>query len=550
MLVPLQYQSQFIPTDFGTVENVLGMYRQDMGQREQQFDQGVAMETQAIADLGALAAFDEEAKQERLNTISSLLQEAVNKRGGDYGSASRDIARIIASERANPWYQTNREQQEAIKNYNQLKMNADNVVIGDPRIKYQDYKKAVAEGKNPFQVSALSKSNLYKQASDIASNFANRLQTDPSFRKTLGGQYFEVMKQYGVSPENFEAFINTGEGSDIMGSILAANPELQGANMDVVKEVVKQGLYSAIGKSDNQYVANRGYIDPYDRYRMSNEENTGGAFPLQQTGYGLVPESVNDFGNRVYKNLGDNLAREEAKKLGITGINSFEDLQNIIDKSDKSKQEYRADKAMAVGFTPGIDYRPYKDDPNRSKAEIAIANINQRLADKGQGTGLPTYNINTIISANPTKINQLKTVRDELNQNLQTDIKTKFTPMTSEDEKEFKKIKKNSQIVDIATNFNKEGTGLIFYIQGEDKDGEIVNATVVLNPQEKLIENKYVGLMNQLNPIIGIEKQYADSGEDYLKYLETEVYPNVKSESGKQAIAMFINSKRATNVER
>jgi hypothetical protein len=119
--------------------------------------------------------------------------------------------------------------------------------------------------------------------------------------------------------------------------------------------------------------------------------------------------------------------------------------------------------------------------------------------------------------------------------------------MTSDDEKEFKKIKKNSQIVDIATNFNKDGTGLIFYIQGEDKDGETVNATVVLNPQERLIENKYVGLMDQLNPIIGIEKQYADGGNEYLNYLETEVYPNVKSESGRKAIATFINSKRATN---
>lgn len=322
MPVPLQYQSQFIPTDFGTVQNVLGMYRQDMGQREQQFDQGVAMETQAMADLGALAAFDEEAKQERLNTINSLMEEAVNKRGGDYGAASRDIARIIASERANPWYQFNREQQEAIKNYDQLKMNADNVVIGDPRVKYQDYRKFVAEGKNPFQVSGLSKSNLYKQASDIASNFANRLQTDPSFRKTLGGQYFEVMKQYGVSPENFEAFINTGEGSAIMGSILAANPELQGANMDIVKEVVKQGLYSAIGKSDTQFLQNQGYISPYEAYRMRPQQPTTQGVG---TGYTTDPEIKSKIDNRV---------RDDAEKIGLL----FDDKGGIKEPSKKTME--------------------------------------------------------------------------------------------------------------------------------------------------------------------------------------------------------------------
>ena len=44
MAVPLQYQSKFVPTDFGQLNNVLGMYRQDMDQREQQFDRGIAMQ--------------------------------------------------------------------------------------------------------------------------------------------------------------------------------------------------------------------------------------------------------------------------------------------------------------------------------------------------------------------------------------------------------------------------------------------------------------------------------------------------------------------------
>ena len=322
MAQPLQYQSQFVPTDFGTVGNVLGMFRQDMNQRNQEFDQGVAMEVQSLADLGALEAFDQEGKKQRIDSISKLMQEAVTKHGGDYGAASKDIARIIASERANPWYQFNKEQQEALKNYNQLKLNADNVIIGDPRVKYQDYQRGMAEGKNPFQVSALSKTNLYNQVSKIASNFADRLESDPKFKSTLGGQYFQAMKNYGISPENFEAFINTGEGVNIMKSVLAANPELQGANVDTVKEVGKQGLYSAIGKSDSQYLANQGYVSPYDAYRMRGEQSTPTGIG---TGYTTDPEIQSRVDNRV---------RKDAEDIGLL----YDEKGNVKEPSKKTIQ--------------------------------------------------------------------------------------------------------------------------------------------------------------------------------------------------------------------
>ena len=60
MAVPLQYQSQFIPTDFNTLGNVLSMFRQDMQQRNQEYEQGVAMRDKALSEIYGMKTLDPE----------------------------------------------------------------------------------------------------------------------------------------------------------------------------------------------------------------------------------------------------------------------------------------------------------------------------------------------------------------------------------------------------------------------------------------------------------------------------------------------------------
>ena len=107
MARPVQYISPFVPTDMGTVGNVLGMYRQDMQQRDAAYDAAVAAELEAIGSLGALPTYDIEGRQQRLDYLSNAMEQAVQRRGGDYAAAAQDLARIVAKERANPWYQLN-----------------------------------------------------------------------------------------------------------------------------------------------------------------------------------------------------------------------------------------------------------------------------------------------------------------------------------------------------------------------------------------------------------------------------------------------------------
>lgn len=134
MAVPLQYQSQFIPTDFGAVSNVLGMYRQDMNQREQQFDQAQAGANTALANIYGIETLDPELFQQAGDTLSQKIDEVVSKRGGDYGAAAQDISRLIAQETKNPIYGLNKRKLEQTKLLEHaLARNPNLMVLRDPR---------------------------------------------------------------------------------------------------------------------------------------------------------------------------------------------------------------------------------------------------------------------------------------------------------------------------------------------------------------------------------------------------------------------------------
>jgi len=115
MAVPLQYQSQFVPTNLGAVENILGMYRQDMGQREQEFDLAEQMQDQAVANIYGMDTLDPEVLQQAGDTLAQRIEEIVSKRGGDYGAASGDISKLIAQEARNPIYGLNKRKLEQTK---------------------------------------------------------------------------------------------------------------------------------------------------------------------------------------------------------------------------------------------------------------------------------------------------------------------------------------------------------------------------------------------------------------------------------------------------
>ena len=162
MAVPIQYQSQFIPTDFSTVGNLLGMFRQDMAQRNQEFDQAAELETSSLADIGSIPTYDLQGRESRMSELDRAISDTVSKYGGDYGAASKDIARIIAKERNNPWYQMNKQLYDTEQKRRELSLDANNIILGDRYTTVADARKALAEGKDPYTVSVLNKKDVFK----------------------------------------------------------------------------------------------------------------------------------------------------------------------------------------------------------------------------------------------------------------------------------------------------------------------------------------------------------------------------------------------------
>lgn len=328
-----QYQSQFVPTDFQTSGNILSMLRGDMKERDQEYDAGELMQSGAIAELGALESNDLEGKAERLSAIQKAMDDALARRGGDYGAAAKDFQRIVAQERGNPWYQINRRLTETDKERRKLELNADNIIIGDRINSVKDAEKAMAEGRDPFKLSALSRKESYARLADIFSNFDKVILEDPETASTMGGQYWQVMRQYGVDPKMMDEFLNTKEGRPIVDSFIASYPELGETNEKQVREIIKQAAYSAMGKTEIDENLNRQYIESLRNARTGNNESSIGS---TYTGDPLVESSLD---NKVRKevesmsNIFDENGNATKKTKGIT-VTTGTDFRNVYTSTD------------------------------------------------------------------------------------------------------------------------------------------------------------------------------------------------------------------------
>lgn len=271
MAKPIQYIQQYVPVDMGLAQNILGMARQDMKERNQAFDQAAAFENSAIGQAYGVESWDTEYRNKVVQGIQSKIDEALKKRGGDYALAGNDIAKIVMTERSNPFWNDNAKQMEAIKQYRELSRDADNEILGDPRVSYEDVMRARAEGRDPFKVSAIKRSEVYTKSRDYFSNFAKTLRNgdgtwkgalfseDPYTNKVMN-QYFEKTLQYGFKDEKaVEEFLKTGPGKEAVKSLISAYPELEGASKGRIEEVIKQGALAGIGKAEPERVTNQGF---------------------------------------------------------------------------------------------------------------------------------------------------------------------------------------------------------------------------------------------------------------------------------------------------
>lgn len=262
MAQPLQYQSQFIPTDFGTVGNILGMYRQDMNQRNQEFDQAQMMQNKALAELYGTKTYDQDVINEQANRLKQQIEDSVKKRGMDYGAASGDIAALIAQEQSNPIWGLNTQKVKQAELLEQaLARNPNLKVLKDPR------NLALSKNMKPEDIgySVLDPEEVRKAALNMSKFLDTKklagIRTDKSGYDV--GTY-----NMGPSEQDLQTFISKPENIQQLKKMF---PQI-GDSKDL-EDFLSSTLYDAGRSYQRQPEESILGFNPYIRERIQNEGN-------------------------------------------------------------------------------------------------------------------------------------------------------------------------------------------------------------------------------------------------------------------------------------
>lgn len=219
MAQPLQYQNTFVPTDFGSVAQLAGLYSRDIAARDQRFDQGVAMENKLLSDLYGLETYQPEKLNSHIDKFANKIQQVVERRGGDYGAAAKDIARLGALELSNPIYKLNQMQVEQSKLL-------DRAVANNPNLWVL---------KNPKDIDLDSVTS----PADINYVVADPATIDQSFERLLGSLrgrtsttdpvldksgFYKYSTIKGATPQEIEKMKSSDE---VFQNVLTNTPQLQ-----------------------------------------------------------------------------------------------------------------------------------------------------------------------------------------------------------------------------------------------------------------------------------------------------------------------------------
>ena len=191
---------------------------------------------------------------------------------------------------------------------------------------------------------------------------------------------------------------------------------------------------------------------------------------LKQSGYGLVASDISDLDKKVYEDVANKLARDEAKAAGLAGVNTLADLK-------KAAGEVKAEK-MAVTQIGGPSIINFPTE-NAVKAKNAIKQIEDKLKNKAEGTALPTYEINTIVRASGKSINEANDLQKGFDDYVSKHI-NRFTPVGG-DKDDLEDLVKNVTVTDFSPNFKANQSGIVLYLHGEDSKGKPKDIPVTLD---------------------------------------------------------------------
>jgi len=296
MAIPLQYQSQFIPTDFGAVGQLTNLYARDMANRDQLFDQSFMAGQEAINKIAEMTTADPEMRNKLMEDLSKRIEETVTKKGGDYGAAAKDITRIIAKERSNPWYQFDTAKLQSMQDYNRMQnqLGINFYSANDPsKVTLDQY----LSDPTALQFQALNKEDLRKKMADIGKAAANLYTEDINRQVAQGVQEIGSATGYRT-PQLRQAYMER-EGQQAINDLMTAYG-IDPNNNEIRGELEQELLANIGGEKKTQFIyprtgeitSSRGKKTPsFDYSKSQPMENIQGTLPVKHPTWNLQGRS-------------------------------------------------------------------------------------------------------------------------------------------------------------------------------------------------------------------------------------------------------------------
>ena len=219
MAQPVQYIPQFVPTNFNALQDVLGMYRGDLAQRDEMFDRSSAMSNQMISELYNQETLDPDVLGSEVGRFSSKLDELVSKYSGDYGAAAKDIARLGVREMANPIYKLNKQKVEQAKMLQQmLDRNPNLLALRDPR----KVKLSRDLSIDDLGYEVADPASIQEAIKDIYGSYGTRIRQSGLSQERPG-----ILKSTITKGLTDEEISQMQQDENVRNTILARNPQLQ-----------------------------------------------------------------------------------------------------------------------------------------------------------------------------------------------------------------------------------------------------------------------------------------------------------------------------------
>lgn len=250
-------------------------FMQAVGQRQERFDATNMAYAAEKARIGEMDTYNLAGLTKQLGNFEGKIKEVVrDKYNGDWGAAANEVARMIGTERSNPFYHYNKQQVEVGKTYleDKRRLGSNFMSTNNPlEITFEEWQ----QGK-PMEYTPVNREDIVKQAAIEFGSIADTIINDPELRLTAGGQYLLSTIQTGLKdPTQLMEYLQSEEGSVMVDNIKANNPTLGKLPQDQVMDAIVEGAHSAIGKTQTQYLANQDYIDPVQKANIDGSNSTG-----------------------------------------------------------------------------------------------------------------------------------------------------------------------------------------------------------------------------------------------------------------------------------